>query len=140
LQPALTQPASRGAGDQRLRITSARRAHDESGQHILQEEVREFVRRVEKLLPGEEIEWTVEPKVDGLAISLRYENGRLKVGATRGDGTTGDDITGNLKTIRSIPLQLGPQGKGSAKTGRARIRSGVRWSGWKSSRPGARFT
>ena len=71
-----------------------------------QEEVREFVQRVQKLLPGEELVWTVEPKVDGLAISLRYENGVLTVGATRGDGTHGDDITANLKTIRSIPLKL----------------------------------
>ena len=71
-----------------------------------QEEVRDFVKRVRKLLPDEELVWTVEPKVDGLAISLRYEKGVLTVGATRGDGTHGDDITANLKTIRSIPLRL----------------------------------
>ncbi|MEW6305447.1 MAG: NAD-dependent DNA ligase LigA [Verrucomicrobiota bacterium] len=71
-----------------------------------QDEVREFVNRVQKLLPGEKLEWVLEPKVDGLAISLRYENGVFTVGATRGDGTTGDDITANLKTIRSIPLKL----------------------------------
>jgi DNA ligase (NAD+) len=71
-----------------------------------QEEVREFINRVQKLLPGEKLEWVVEPKVDGLAVSLRYEKGILTVGATRGDGTTGDDITANLKTIRSLPLKL----------------------------------
>jgi len=71
-----------------------------------QEEVREFVGRVRKLLPGEALEWTVEPKIDGVAVSLRYENGTFAVGATRGDGTTGDDITANLKTIRSVPLKL----------------------------------
>jgi DNA ligase (NAD+) len=71
-----------------------------------QEEVRSFVNRVQKLLPDEKLEWVVEPKVDGIAISLRYENGVFTTGATRGDGTTGDDITGNLKTIRSIPLKL----------------------------------
>lgn len=71
-----------------------------------QEEVRDFVNRVQKLLPDEKLEWVVEPKVDGIAISLRYENGILATGATRGDGTTGDDITNNLKTIRSIPLKL----------------------------------
>ncbi len=71
-----------------------------------EEEVREFVRRVEKLLPGEALTWLVEPKVDGVAVSLRYEQGRLTVGATRGDGTTGDDITANLRTIRGLPVRL----------------------------------
>lgn len=71
-----------------------------------QEEVKEFVNRVQKLLPGKALEWCVEPKIDGVAVSLRYENGRLAVGATRGDGATGDDITANLKTIRSVPLLL----------------------------------
>jgi len=64
------------------------------------------VARVQKLLPNEKLEWAVEPKVDGVAINLRYENGLFTVGATRGDGTTGDDITANLKTIRSLPLKL----------------------------------
>ena len=71
-----------------------------------QEEVRGFVRRVEKLLPHQTLSWTVEPKIDGLAVNLRYEDGALVSGATRGDGTTGDDITSNLKTIRSVPLKL----------------------------------
>ncbi|HEY1170505.1 MAG TPA: NAD-dependent DNA ligase LigA [Verrucomicrobiae bacterium] len=71
-----------------------------------QEEVRDFVNRLQKLLPNEKLEWVVEPKVDGIAISLRFENGVFTTGATRGDGTTGDDITSNLKTIRSIPLKL----------------------------------
>jgi DNA ligase (NAD+) len=69
-------------------------------------EVREFVARVQRLLPGRTLEWTVEPKIDGVAVSLRYEDGVLTVGATRGDGTTGDDITANLRTIRSVPLRL----------------------------------
>jgi len=71
-----------------------------------QEEVRDFVKRVQKLLPDEKLEWVVEPKVDGVAVSLRYEHGMFTTGATRGDGTTGDDITANLKTIRSVPLVL----------------------------------
>ncbi len=71
-----------------------------------QEEVCDFVNRVQKLLPDEKLEWVVEPKVDGVAINLRYENGAFTCGATRGDGTTGDDITVNLKTIRSIPTRL----------------------------------
>jgi DNA ligase (NAD+) len=69
-------------------------------------DVREFVNRVQKLLPNAALEWTVEPKIDGLAVSVRYENGLFTIGATRGDGTTGDDITSNLKTIRSLPLRL----------------------------------
>lgn len=72
-----------------------------------EEELAEFVRRVQKLLPGEEIPLTVEPKVDGVAISLLYENGRFTRATTRGDGTTGDDVTENIRTIRSIPMALG---------------------------------
>src|SRR6266404_8230056 len=71
-----------------------------------QEELREFVQRVQRLLPNEKLDWVVEPKVDGLAINLRYEKGVFTCGATRGDGTTGDDITPNLRTIRSIPPKL----------------------------------
>jgi DNA ligase (NAD+) len=71
-----------------------------------QEDVRDFVNRVQKLLPGEKLEWIVEPKIDGVAINLRYEQGVFTCGSTRGDGTTGDDITANLKTIRSIPARL----------------------------------
>jgi DNA ligase (NAD+) len=71
-----------------------------------QQEVREFVARVQKLAPEGKLEWLVEPKVDGVAINLRYENGVFTCGATRGDGTTGDDVTANLKTIRGIPGRL----------------------------------
>ena len=71
-----------------------------------QEEVRDFVNRVQKLLPNEKLDWIVEPKVDGVAINLQYEQGVFTCGSTRGDGTTGDDITANLKTIRSIPTRL----------------------------------
>ncbi len=70
------------------------------------EGLRKFVVSVEKLLPGETLEWLVEPKIDGVAVSLRYEDGVLKGGATRGDGETGDDITQNLKTIHSLPRRL----------------------------------
>ncbi|MGA2624589.1 MAG: NAD-dependent DNA ligase LigA [Bacteroidota bacterium] len=69
-------------------------------------ELRDFDARVRKLLTGEKIEYVVEPKIDGVSISLRYEQGELITGATRGDGKTGDDITANLKTIKSIPLRL----------------------------------
>ena len=70
------------------------------------EDVREFVHRVQRLLPGEPLEWIVEPKIDGLAVNLRYENGSFACGSTRGDGATGDDITSNLRTIRGIPGRL----------------------------------
>ncbi len=78
-----------------------------------QEELREFVARVQRVLPGEVLDWIVEPKVDGLAINLRYEDGVFTCGATRGDGTTGDDITANLRTIRSIPARLRQGAKAS---------------------------
>ncbi len=71
-----------------------------------QNEVREFVARVQRIIPNEKLEWTVEPKVDGVAVNLRYDDGILTIGATRGDGTTGDDITANLKTIRSVPMSF----------------------------------
>jgi DNA ligase (NAD+) len=69
-------------------------------------ELRKFDGGVHRLLPGQRIEYVLEPKVDGVSISVRYENGRFTSGATRGDGRTGNDITANLKTIRAIPLQL----------------------------------
>ena len=71
-----------------------------------QADLREFVARVQRLVPNEKLEWVVEPKVDGVAMNLRYEHGKFTIGATRGDGTTGDDITTNLRTIRSLPLVL----------------------------------
>lgn len=70
------------------------------------DEIRAFDERVRKHLSKENIEYAVELKVDGVSISLLYEEGRLIRGATRGDGSLGDDVTANLKTIRSIPLSL----------------------------------
>lgn len=69
-------------------------------------ELRDFDRRVRQALPGEPVRYVIEPKIDGLAVSLFYENGLLSRGATRGDGATGEDISENLKTIRSVPLRL----------------------------------
>lgn len=70
------------------------------------DELVSFHERVRRLLPDISFSYILEPKIDGVAISLRYENGLFVSGSTRGDGTTGDDITGNLRTIRSIPLRL----------------------------------
>lgn len=69
-------------------------------------EVRSFDRRVRERLGVDSVEYTVEPKLDGLAISIRYENGILVQAATRGDGVTGEDVTHNVRTIASIPLKL----------------------------------
>jgi DNA ligase (NAD+) len=69
-------------------------------------ELKLFESRVGKELSGEKIEYIVEPKIDGVSISVHYEHGQLKVGATRGDGAVGDDITANLKTLRDVPLRL----------------------------------
>src|SRR5687768_4257393 len=76
-----------------------------------QAEVREFVARLQRLLPGEALDFVLEPKVDGVAINLRYEGGVFALGATRGDGTTGDDITANLRTIRNVPLKIKSPGR-----------------------------
>ncbi|VTS07482.1 NAD-dependent DNA ligase LigA [Tuwongella immobilis] len=70
------------------------------------DELRDFDRGLKKLLPGEPIEYVVELKIDGVAMSLTYENGLLTVGATRGDGENGDDVTHNLRTVPDIPLRL----------------------------------
>jgi len=71
-----------------------------------EEEVANFYKRITKLLPDEKIPVVVEPKVDGVAVSVMYENGKLRYAATRGDGTVGDDITQNIKTIKSVPHEL----------------------------------
>lgn len=70
------------------------------------QELIEFDRRACKLAQVESLAYVLEPKVDGVAVSLRYEKGSLVVGCTRGDGYVGDDITANLRTIKSIPLKL----------------------------------
>ncbi|WP_375761133.1 NAD-dependent DNA ligase LigA [Corallococcus exercitus] len=69
----------------------------------------EFDERIRKLTGLARVDYVCEPKLDGLAISLRFEGGRFIQGATRGDGTTGEDVTANLRTIKSLPLELFPQ-------------------------------
>ena len=70
------------------------------------DELKKYGERVAKLLPGETVEWVVELKVDGVAVSLIYEDGLLTRGVTRGNGRVGDDITHNVRTIKDVPLRL----------------------------------
>ena len=74
------------------------------------DELLEWDARVHKILGGGKVTYVVEPKIDGLGIALLYERGMLVRGATRGDGMVGEDVTQNIKTIKSIPLRLNPQG------------------------------
>ena len=71
-----------------------------------QEEFLEFVQRIEKLLPGEKIEFVTELKIDGLGIAIIYRGGHFAQAITRGDGFRGDDVSANVKTIRSLPLSI----------------------------------
>ncbi len=71
-----------------------------------EEDIVDFDRRVRARLEVEEVEYAAEPKLDGLAISLRYEGGRLAQAATRGDGSRGEDVTANVRAIRAVPLRL----------------------------------
>ncbi|MGC8073718.1 NAD-dependent DNA ligase LigA, partial [Salmonella enterica] len=73
------------------------------------DEIAEFVERVRRFLglpASEPVAFTAEPKIDGLSLSLRYEQGRLVTAATRGDGEVGEDVTANVRTIREIPEVL----------------------------------
>ncbi|MEJ1095196.1 MULTISPECIES: NAD-dependent DNA ligase LigA [unclassified Pseudoxanthomonas] len=76
------------------------------GNAFSDEEVQDFARRIAEKLKRPHLLFSAEPKLDGLAISLRYEDGAFVQGATRGDGATGEDVTANLRTIKAIPLQL----------------------------------
>jgi DNA ligase (NAD+) len=76
-----------------------------------EEEVRDFDRRVRERMSGSEVvDYTAEPKLDGLAVSLTYKGGEFVQGATRGDGTTGEEVTANLRAIRAVPLRLRGEG------------------------------
>jgi DNA ligase (NAD+) len=98
-----------------VRMMSIDNTYDET-------EVREFDARVRRLLGTDQFRYTCEPKIDGVSLSLRYENGLLVTAATRGDGVMGDDVTHNAKTIRNIPLRLRdarPQAAATPPAGRA---------------------
>ncbi len=79
---------------------------EKSGATRPEQELIEFYQRLQKNLKREEVAVTIEPKIDGVAVSLLYQNGKLAYAATRGDGQIGDDVTHNVRTIRSIPLEL----------------------------------
>ncbi len=76
------------------------------GRKCAEQELIEFYQRLQKSLGRQDISVTIEPKIDGVAVSLLYRDGKLAYAATRGDGQTGDDVTHNVRTIRSIPLDL----------------------------------
>jgi len=97
------------------------------GNAFSDEEVRDFVRRIAEKLDRPVPVFSAEPKLDGLAISLRYERGVFVQGATRGDGATGEDVTANLRTVKAIPLRLrdGREGIGSRESGIGKGKGGV---------------
>jgi DNA ligase (NAD+) len=86
------------------------------------EAVREFDARVRKALEVEEVVYQAEPKFDGLSVELTYQDGVLIRGSTRGDGETGEDVTENLKTIRSLPLRLAAEGPAGGRRGLLAVR------------------
>ena len=83
---------------------------EKAGATCTEQELIDFYRRLQKNLKRDDVPVTIEPKIDGVAVSLLYQNGKLAYAATRGDGQTGDDVTHNVRTIRSIPLELKFQG------------------------------
>jgi DNA ligase (NAD+) len=123
-----------------VRVGAAPAAHLSKVRHALpmlsldnafsEEEVADFVGRVRRFLSlpeGEEVALTAEPKIDGLSCSLRYEHGELVLAATRGDGTTGEVVTDNVRTIADIPQFLGPSSrrKPGPQDGKAHVRDEV---------------
>ncbi len=81
-------------------------AVEKAGATCPEQELIDFYQRLQKNLKREDIAVTIEPKIDGVAVSLLYREGKLAYAATRGDGATGDDVTHNVRTIRSVPLEL----------------------------------
>ncbi|WP_363797246.1 NAD-dependent DNA ligase LigA [Lysobacter firmicutimachus] len=118
LEAAHPELASADSPTQRVGSTPA--GHFEEVRHAVpmlslgnafsDEEVADFVRKIVERLDVEAPSFSVEPKLDGLAISLRYEDGHFVQGATRGDGATGEDVTANLRTVKAIPMRLRGEG------------------------------
>src|SRR5437773_5105235 len=101
-------PTQRVGGDVQMELKPVRHAVPMMSidNTYSEDEVRAFDERVRKALDGEQPSYVLEPKIDGTSISLRYENGRLILAATRGRGNVGDDVTVNARTIKSVPLAL----------------------------------
>jgi DNA ligase (NAD+) len=101
-------PTQRVGGDVQTELKSVRHAVPMMSidNTYSEAEIRAFDERVRKLLGGEQPAYVLEPKIDGTSISLRYEKGQLVLGATRGRGNVGDDVTVNARTIKAIPLAL----------------------------------
>jgi DNA ligase (NAD+) len=98
--------AAFGAVTHAVPMLSLGNAFDEDEVRAFDKRVTDTLRSAGLLGPADQVDYFCELKLDGLAISLRYENGKLVQAATRGDGQTGEDVTANIRTIRSIPLQL----------------------------------
>jgi DNA ligase (NAD+) len=79
------------------------------------DELKAFIERTKKLADGHDVDYVAELKIDGLSVAIHYENGVLAAAATRGDGVHGDEVTQNVKTIRTIPLRLKEGGSGQAE-------------------------
>ena len=94
------------APSERFAKVKHRRQMMSLGNAMSNEEIVEFDTRVHKLLGEEKVRFVMEPKLDGLAVALTYQDGKFVQGATRGDGLIGEDVTQNLRTIKMIPLQL----------------------------------
>ncbi|MEL7561795.1 NAD-dependent DNA ligase LigA [Dehalogenimonas sp. 4OHTPN] len=116
--PALVTPDSptQRVGAEPLKafgVVKHRRPLLSLGNAFTKDELREWHRKVAKLLPGENLSFVCEHKMDGLAIALTYKDGQFAVGATRGDGEEGENVTQNLRTIRSLPLKVRGEASGA---------------------------
>ncbi len=116
LNPSLVttdSPTQRVSGEPSERFQSVRHPSPllSLGNVFSDEELEAWERRASNIIPGESIEYFCELKYDGLAVALTYENGLLVRGATRGTGVEGEDVTRNLRTVRSIPLRVGGDGQ-----------------------------
>ncbi|MBT8064510.1 MAG: NAD-dependent DNA ligase LigA, partial [Gammaproteobacteria bacterium] len=95
------------------------------GNAFSDEEIDAFHERVARGLEVDHVDYVAEPKLDGVAISLRYEDGRLVQAATRGDGATGEDVTSNARTIAAIPLELRREGRAPGWPGQIEVRGEI---------------
>jgi DNA ligase (NAD+) len=90
-----------------------------------EEELRQFHDRVSRSLEVDHVDYAAEPKLDGVAISLRYRDGTLELAATRGDGTVGEDVTANVRTIAAVPLRLKRDGPDTPRPARLEVRGEI---------------